>query len=77
MGQEITHEDNEWGIECEPNEVEEAAPASASNQELSSGLKFAFEQDPKQTSAAVEDTVKTDESQSLDDLMAQLEATQN
>ena len=77
LGQEITHEDNEWGIECEPNEVEEAAPASASNQELSSGLKFAFEQDSKRTSAAVEDTVKTDESQSLDDLMAQLEATQN
>ncbi len=87
LNQAVTHEDNEWGIECESTEVENNNNADDNNNDKKSttnddnetgigkGLKFAYaKKDNSSKSNNNEGTsVVTDESQSLDDLMSQLE----
>eukprot|EP00505_MAST-04D_sp_SCG-Rhode-Island_P004836 Stramenopile-MAST_4_protein_4836 len=72
IGNEITHEDNEWGIECEEDTM--ATQAAEEVAEVAAGLKFSYERaGPVSASPSACDLVQTDENQSLDDLMAQLE----
>jgi ubiquitin-like modifier-activating enzyme 5 len=82
LNQVITHEENEWGIECEPteeltnsNDGEKNTLAADENGKMAKGLKFAYaKEDSNSTSNNDQgETVVTDESKSLDDLMSQLE----
>ena len=88
LNQAVTHEDNEWGIECESTEVENNNNADDNNNDKKSttnddnetgigkGLKFAYAKKDNISSKSNNNegtSVVTDESQSLDDLMSQLE----
>lgn len=65
---EITHEDNDWGIELVGEDVKEAPSAAVGP---SSGLKLAYEPADKHSTTTSEQAPTTDEI-SIEDLMAQM-----
>lgn len=79
---DVTHEDNEWGIELgEPVELEVSsgaavAAAAVTTTALASGLSFAYDQQESKeaTVASTEESVAVDGDVSLEDLMGQLQS---
>ena len=89
----VVHEDNEWGISCDPDSDEEAAaegqegkdggaggdaagaaPSASAAEPVAEGLKFAYDKVDAAPEVDAADTVDTGDL-SLEDMMAQLEAT--
>jgi len=71
--EEIVHEDNDWGISLvEDESTETVATSSPSKSDLAEGLQRAYDPRPKATDN--DDEEIEDNSQSLDDLMAQMKS---